>query len=72
VIIDLFELRCDDCKKLFDAIKNRSEVSPARVRSEAHKLGWVRRSVHLFHDPYTVSDSVNTLRDFCPQCKVSH
>ena len=62
MIVQLFELRCDDCKERFEDLHDSAEVSPASVRAEAKKRGWVRRTERIYAGP-------SQLCDFCPQCK---
>jgi hypothetical protein len=57
MIIQLFELRCDDCNERFEDFFDFSIVSHGEVRAEAKKRGWVRR------------DTTIGRQDFCPQCK---
>jgi hypothetical protein len=61
VIIDLFELRCDDCKLIYGIITNAALVTYSQMRAHAKQHGWAR---------YRVAHG--ELMDFCPQCKVSH
>jgi hypothetical protein len=60
MIVQIFELRCDDCKERFEDLHDFALVSHADVRAEAKKRGWVRRV------------EGEDRKDYCPQCKGRH
>jgi hypothetical protein len=64
MIVQIFELRCDDCKDRFEDLFDFSLVSHSDVRAEARKRGWKRLRV-----PGKFGDD---LQDFCAQCKGKH
>jgi hypothetical protein len=43
MIVQMFELRCDDCAERFEDLQDFSLVSHSDVRANAKKRGWVRR-----------------------------
>ncbi len=59
MIVQIFELRCNDCNERFEDLFDFAIFSHADVRAEAKKRGWARK-----RDPRT-----GDLQDFCPQCK---
>jgi hypothetical protein len=64
MIIQIFELKCDDCGERFEDLHIMPEETPAGVRREARKRGWVRRMKETMYS--------EAGKDYCPQCKGNH
>jgi hypothetical protein len=62
MIVQIFELRCNDCNERFEDLFDFALTSHAEARAEAKKRGWVRR-----RDART-----GDLQDFCTHCKGNH